>query len=79
MKMAEGDGAGIGDVVRLGKIVQAELGHDRVLDLGFGGPAVAGQGLLDPGRGITEDRRLALRRGQHDRPRAWAIRIAVRG
>jgi hypothetical protein len=33
MKVAEGGSAGVGDVVRLGKLIQAELGHDRVLDL----------------------------------------------
>ena len=58
VEMAEGDGAGVGDVVGLGESVEAELGHDRVLDLGLGGPAVAGQGLLDPRGGIAEDRRL---------------------
>ena len=58
VKVAEGDGAGVGDVVGLGESVQAELGHDRVLDLGLGGPAVAGEGLLDPRGGVAEDRRL---------------------
>ena len=67
VKMAEGDGASIGDVVGLGKVVQAQLGLDRVLDLQLGSPAVAGERFLDPGRGITEDRRLVLGRGQHDR------------
>ena len=33
VKMAEGDGAGVGDVVGFGKVIQAELGLDRVLDL----------------------------------------------
>ena len=38
VKVAERDGAGVGNVVGLGETVQAELGHDRVLDLRPWGP-----------------------------------------
>ena len=68
VKVAQRDGAGIGNVVGLGKLVQAELGHDRVLDLGLGSPAAAGQGLLDSGSGVAEYWRPPLCRGEHDRP-----------
>src|SRR6202034_4000364 len=67
VKVAKGDGTGVGDVVRFGKVVEAELGLDRVLDLQLGSAAIAGERFFDSRRGITEDRRVVLGRGQHDR------------
>ena len=64
----------------LGELVQAQLGLDRVLDLFLGGPAAAGQGLLDPRGGVAEDGDArAAAAASTITPRAWAIRIAVRG
>ena len=55
MKMAECQGAGVGDVVGLRKAGEAELGLDGVLNLRLGGTAAAGERFLHPGRGVTED------------------------
>ena len=69
LEVAEGHGAGVGDVVGLGEAVEAQLGLDGVLHLLLGGLAAAGQRLLDPGGGVAEDRDPALRRRPGRSPR----------
>src|SRR5262249_3163981 len=66
--MTEGHGTGIGYVVGLREPVEAELSHDRMLNLRLGGAPTAGEGLLDPRRRVADDGRILLRRGQHDDP-----------
>lgn len=52
---SDGGGEGVGGVVRLRLFLEAEVDADHLLDLRFGGGAVAGEGFFDFVRGVFAD------------------------